>query len=98
MRQKCGKCGTKFRYRSIQKAFWSGEWSGERLFKCESCETEHRLTNYRILYLIFALPLFLIWIPYSNARGIGFIMVILYILSFILLMPFIFKLKMTKAD
>lgn len=98
MHQRCGKCHTKFRYKSIQKEFLWGEWSGEKSFKCENCETEHVLSNYKILFLMFALPLFFIWIPYVNPSGKGFIIVTIYILIFILIVPFIFRFKVLKKD
>lgn len=93
MHQKCGNCGTKFKYKSILKSFWLREWSGEKIIKCEDCETEHEISNYVILFLLFALPLFFILIPYKRL-----IMIVLYIISFFLLMPLLFKFKMTKKD
>lgn len=91
MLQKCKHCGTAFKYKRVQKAFWSGQ----KVFVCENCGSKHKLTNYGILPFIFILPMFFMGIPRLTNPIIDFSLVIFYLCGCVLILPYILKLKIS---
>ena len=92
--QRCENCGTEYRYKTLSKTFWSG-----KPLICGNCGTEHILRNiyYTGISILCALPIFFSWmIRFSSNRLVGITIIFVYIITVVLLVPYLVKYDMNK--